>query len=80
MTVVTNGLACGFDWQCAANDIGYAVSWLQDARTPYRLPTSMVWVRPGRETVRAGQSGKRKIIGPVLSSRNFSTIVIYIYI
>ena len=29
MTVGTNGLACGFNWQCTAYDIEYAASWSQ---------------------------------------------------
>ena len=55
MAVVTNGLACGFNWQCTASDIEYAVSWSQYAWTPYRLLTSTVWVHPGREAARAGR-------------------------
>ena len=56
MTVGTDGLACAFNWQCTANDIGYAVSWSQYAGTPYRhsLLTSTVWVHPGGEAARAG--------------------------
>ena len=49
MTVGTNGLACRFNWQCTANDIGCVVSWSKHAWTPYRLLTSTVWVHPGRE-------------------------------
>ena len=55
MTVGTNGLACGFNWQCTANDAGYAVSWSHHAWTPHRLLTSStVWVHPGREAAGAG--------------------------
>ena len=60
ITFGTNGLACGFDWQCTANDIGYAVSWSQHAWNPDRLLTSTVWVHPGREAARAGRI-ERKI-------------------
>ena len=55
MSVGTNDRACGFNWPCTANDIGYAVRWSQHVWTPYRLLTSMVWVHPGREATRAGR-------------------------
>ena len=44
----------GFNWQCTANDIGYAVSWSQHALTPYRhsLLLSTVWVHPGGEAAK----------------------------
>ena len=79
MTVGTNGLACGFNWQCTANDTGYAVSCSQHAWTPYRLLTSTVWVHPGREAARAGRGGARVscvLIGKardVLLSEKFGT-------
>ena len=61
MTVGTKGLACGFNWQCTPNDLGYyAVSWSQHAWTPYRLLTFTVWVHPGREAVRAGHTTYNK--------------------
>ena len=54
-TVGTNGLlTCGFNWQCTADAIGYAVSWSQHAWTPYRLLISTVWVHPGKEAAGAG--------------------------
>ena len=55
MAVGTNGVACGHNCQCTANNIGYAASWSQHTWTPYRLITSMVWVHPGRKAARAGQ-------------------------
>ena len=57
MTVNTNGLVYGFNWQCSTKDIGHAVSWSQHAWTPYRFLTSKVWVHPGREVARAGRGG-----------------------
>ena len=47
-------MACGFNWQCTANGIGYVVSWSQHAWTPYRLITSTVYVHPDLEAARAG--------------------------
>ena len=56
MTVGTNGLTCGFDWQCTADAMGYVVSWSQHTWALYRLLTSTVWVHPGREAAGSGQS------------------------
>ena len=48
---------CGFNSQCATNDIRYAVSWSRHVWTPYRVLTSTVWVHPDREVARAGRGG-----------------------
>ena len=57
MTIGTNGLACGFNWQCTANDIGYAVSWPQHALDSLPSPHLQGLDPPlGREAAaRAGQ-------------------------
>ena len=60
MTAGTNGLAYGFNWQCTANDVGYAVSWSKYAWTRYRLITSTVLSTPaGRQPGQACQGKGR---------------------
>ena len=87
MTVVTNGLACGFHWQCAANDIGYAVinSWLQHAWTSYldSLPTPHIHglgpPRPGGSQGRAEWKEENHRTG-LIQPQFFNICYIYIYI
>ena len=61
MNIGKNGLTCGFNWQCTANDIGYAVS-LVTARlnsNPYR-PLAPAGRQPGQG--RAGQTSRAIIV------------------
>ena len=63
MTVGTNGLTYGFNWQCTADAIGYAVmitARLDFLPSPHSLPLPRVGVHPGQEAAGAmATTGKK---------------------